>query len=716
MGETVAGRYQLDRVLGTGGMKEVWRALDQDSGEWVAVALLRDVDAARFTNELDLARRIHSPHVATVVDGGIDDQHAFVVTELCDGPDLAAYRLHRGALDWREVAGLGTQLARGLAAIHAAHVLHRDVKPANAIFTRSGVKLIDFGISLPSVDASTDVGSPMPPAGTMAYMAPEVFRGEVDARTDVYALGITLFELGAGHPPLLAANPAEMVARVLTLQRHDLSAAAAAPPPLRELLTEMTAARRDARPFMPEVTERLIALGCPAPAFPESLFDPVSSSRLAATVARSPDADPAVPDTNPGLARTGPAPAFALETEVALGSPIDPARVIATPWPEVPYIGLLGDAGTVVTGFDGGGEIVWRREIDRALESGLAADLDGDGTAELYAASRDALVSFDRRGELRFTTALPRPVQAGHDWDRRAPTLCVGEREGVRLIVAAGALFDAGGRRVGAHTARFESRENELVDAAGVIGFSICGPALQSYRGDFASPSAIITRPGQTGFQVAAIERKIGHPSVRLAIFGPGGALTATAQVGRYNLGTAPLSWSFEANDPARALFDASAAPLAIAAPAGGGTVIVPYLINAPFWGPVVVAFDLETGVERWRTRLPPIESGSSHWPPLLASESGTIELLAPTGDRVERIDTKTGTRLEPLSLPGAPVALGDPTGVGRDQLVLVARDRLLLCRGPETQTGLRRWIGPRGDLWRSGCLGPDGLPVGPVV
>ena len=230
-------------------------------------------------------------------------------------------------------------------------------------------------------------------------------------------------------------------------------------------------------------------------------------------------------------------------------------------------------------------------------------------------------------------------------------------------------MYDASGKRVGAHTARFESHDAGLVDAPGVTGFSICGPALQSYRGDFATPSAIIYRAGDPGFSVATIERKSGHPSVRLSIFGPGGALTASAQVGRYNLGTAPLSWTFEANDPERALFDSCSAPLAIAT-ADGGTVIVPYLINAPFWGPAVVAFDLESGVERWRTRLPPIESGSAPWPPLLASTAGgSVELMAPTGEQIERIDVGSGARLEPLRMPGAPIALGDPTGVGRDQL-----------------------------------------------
>jgi hypothetical protein len=287
----------------------------------------------------------------------------------------------------------------------------------------------------------------------------------------------------------------------------------------------------------------------------------------------------------------------------------------------------------------------------------------------------------------------------------------------LRLALSAGALFDSSGSRVGAHTARFESRDNQLVAAEGVNGFSVCGPAMQSYRGDFATPSAIIYRPGDPGFSVATLERKTGHPSVKLSIFGPGGALSASAQVGRYNLGTAPLSWTFEANDPTRALFDLSSAPLAIAGAGHGGMVIIPYLVNAPFWGPAVIAFDLESGVERWRTRLPPLDRGSAPWPPLLASSAaGPIELLAPTGEHIERIDVDSGARLEPLLLPGAPISLGDPSGVGRDQLALVARDRLLLCRGPATEVGLRRWTGPRGDLWWSGCLGADGLPVGPLI
>src|SRR5262245_40432727 len=152
-------------------MKQVWRARDVESGADVALAIVHRFVAGDFRNEVALAKRVKSAHVARVLDGFVtDDGVAVVVSELCDGLDLMHYRQAREVTPAEAVA-MVAQMATGIAAIHAAHVLHRDVKPSNAILTTSGVKMIDFGISLPAMDAKTAPGSFAPPAGTLPYMA-----------------------------------------------------------------------------------------------------------------------------------------------------------------------------------------------------------------------------------------------------------------------------------------------------------------------------------------------------------------------------------------------------------------------------------------------------------------------------------------------------------------------------------------------------------------
>ncbi|MBZ0239002.1 MAG: serine/threonine protein kinase, partial [Deltaproteobacteria bacterium] len=200
-GESI-GKYLLVRALGEGGMKQVWRARDTERGQDVALAVVHQFDPAAFSNEVALAFRVTSAHVARVLDGFVTEHGvAVVVSELCDGLDLLHYRQARAVTPGEAVA-MVAQMATGIAAIHAAHVLHRDVKPSNAILTAAGVKMIDFGVSLPAIDARTGVGGFAPPAGTLPYMAPEAATGEVDARLDTYALGVSLYELVVGRLPL----------------------------------------------------------------------------------------------------------------------------------------------------------------------------------------------------------------------------------------------------------------------------------------------------------------------------------------------------------------------------------------------------------------------------------------------------------------------------------------------------------------------------------
>ena len=247
------GKYVLVRLLGQGGMKQVWRARDTEEGLDVALAVVHQFEPAAFRNEVALAMRVRSPHVARMIDGFVTEHGvAIVVSELCDGLDLMHYRQAR-AVSPAEAVAMVAQMASGLVAIHAAHVLHRDVKPSNAILTARGVKVIDFGVSLPAMDARTGPGYDAPPAGTLPYMAPECVSGDVDARLDTYALGVSLFELVVGRLPLPQAGFHEWMDRLVRaepLPAHELERVDAR---IARMFARLCAVERERRPFVAEI-------------------------------------------------------------------------------------------------------------------------------------------------------------------------------------------------------------------------------------------------------------------------------------------------------------------------------------------------------------------------------------------------------------------------------------------------------------------------------
>ncbi len=214
---TKFGPYEITAPLGAGGMGEVFRARDTRLGREVAVKVLpaaqrADADArARFRREALALSRLNHPNIETVYDFGEDAGVDFLVLEFVPGETLAA-RLTRGRVPEREAADLGAQVAEALAEAHDRGVLHRDLKPGNIMVTPKGrVKVLDFGLAklaeapgetTPTM-AVTMVGSA---TGTLAYMAPEQLLGElVDARADLYALGVVLYELTTGQRPYQAA-------------------------------------------------------------------------------------------------------------------------------------------------------------------------------------------------------------------------------------------------------------------------------------------------------------------------------------------------------------------------------------------------------------------------------------------------------------------------------------------------------------------------------
>src|SRR4051812_4670620 len=210
-GVLLAGRYRIVAALGKGGMGEVYRADDLTLGQSVALKFLpaelaRDPERlARFRAEVRIARQVSHPHVCRVYDVGEADGQPFLTMEYVDGEDLAALLRRIGRLPEEKGVELARQLCLGLAAAHERGVIHRDLKPANVMIDARGqVRLTDFGLA--AAGAVEDVRS-----GTPAYQAPEQLAGrEVTARSDLFALGLVLYEMFTGRRPFPATTPAEL--------------------------------------------------------------------------------------------------------------------------------------------------------------------------------------------------------------------------------------------------------------------------------------------------------------------------------------------------------------------------------------------------------------------------------------------------------------------------------------------------------------------------
>jgi serine/threonine protein kinase len=198
-------RFTLLTELGRGGMGVVWKARDEETGQTVALKLMREAYAedadylARFERELELAQRINSAHVVKVLGFGVRQKMPYLALEFVNGPSLHEALARHGPYSWPDARALLVQLAQGLADAHAAGVIHRDVKPSNVLIGPDGIaKLTDFGIAR-GLD-STRLTATSAMIGTPAYLAPE---GPKDARSDLYSLGIIGFQLLTGVPPFV---------------------------------------------------------------------------------------------------------------------------------------------------------------------------------------------------------------------------------------------------------------------------------------------------------------------------------------------------------------------------------------------------------------------------------------------------------------------------------------------------------------------------------
>ncbi|WP_239014494.1 serine/threonine-protein kinase [Archangium violaceum] len=253
-GPLFAGRYALLRMLGRGGMGTVYQARDSLVGDVVALKRLELGEDAgpdaieRFSREVRLARRITHPHVARMHDLGTHEGQTFLTMEFVEGEDLRTLLARERPLTAPRAARLALAVCEGLAAAHAAGVVHRDLKPANILVESGGrVVLTDFGIAraLAGELASRTMGA----VGTPMYMAPEQVSGEpVDARADVYAVGLLLFEMLTGEVPFTGETPWAAAMARLRQSPPDLRQRANVPPPLAELVHRCLGRAPDERP------------------------------------------------------------------------------------------------------------------------------------------------------------------------------------------------------------------------------------------------------------------------------------------------------------------------------------------------------------------------------------------------------------------------------------------------------------------------------------
>src|SRR6266550_4742833 len=246
VGESIA-HYQIESLIGVGGMGEVYLARDERLGRKVALKFLperltaNNMQLSRFKAEARSASALNHPNILTVYEIGAEGNRQFIVTEFIEGMTLRA-SLARGRMNLHNALEIAVQVASALAAAHEAGVVHRDIKPENIMLRPDGyAKVLDFGIAKlaeqrPASD-DHDIGTtavlqtrPGLVIGTARYMSPEQARGQtMDARSDIWSLGVVVYEMVGGIPPFPGETPSDCIASILKTE----------PPPLSGVLSDV---------------------------------------------------------------------------------------------------------------------------------------------------------------------------------------------------------------------------------------------------------------------------------------------------------------------------------------------------------------------------------------------------------------------------------------------------------------------------------------------
>ncbi len=212
IGKVLNGRYDVIEKIGTGGMATVYKAKDNLLNRYVAIKVLRDslegeeAVVKNFIKEAQSCASLVHNNIVSVYDVGCDSGMNYMVMELVDGTTLKEYIKEKGALPWQEACDYAIQIAQGLNEAHSKNIIHRDIKPQNIIMTRDKtLKVTDFGIARAAASETTMVGSSA--MGSVHYISPEQARGGyTDARSDIYSLGIVLYEMLTGKVPFNAES------------------------------------------------------------------------------------------------------------------------------------------------------------------------------------------------------------------------------------------------------------------------------------------------------------------------------------------------------------------------------------------------------------------------------------------------------------------------------------------------------------------------------
>lgn len=389
LGDLLGGRYRLVELLGQGGMATIYRATDAQLHRDVAVKVLRpeygrDPDfVARFRQEAQAAASLSHPNVVGVYDFGASADGPYIVMELVDGEDVATLLARHGPLPPRQAAQLTAEAARALAAAHARGIVHRDVKPGNILISSDGrVKVADFGIARAWADARLTL--PGVTLGSVHYFSPEQALGEqATERSDIYSLGVVLYELLSGRRPWEGDSAAAIATARLNADPPFVSAVRPSVPPALEAI--------DRRALNPDPTARYPTATAMADALEAFLAESAARVPAAAAVDGAPGsagtasvegaAGTAASAAAATEARAYPADAYA----VGAGRPVRSARTAPPPpgydepeerrgtsrWTWL--AGLLGLVMLVVIGF----------AVFRLLQADGPAVTPGPGTVTL---------------------------------------------------------------------------------------------------------------------------------------------------------------------------------------------------------------------------------------------------------------------------------------------------------------------------------------------
>lgn len=467
-GRIIADRYELSVAVGRGGMGQVWKAYDRRLQRRVAVKLLRSdlvgggTDRGtlerRFLRECRVTAGIDHPGLVTVYDAGADDGELYLVMQLLDGMDLADLIADQEPVPWEWAVAVAAQICSVLAAIHAAPVVHRDLKPRNVMVRRDGtVKVLDLGVAAVLDPDSTKLTSTGALPGSPAYMAPEqALTGLAEPRSDLYALGCLMFEMLAGRAPFTAPTVLAVLQRHLTdrpdpigTHRPDVPAA------LDRLVAELLEKQPEDRPATAqEVYRRLVPLLPPAERdadaalAPNTTMDPTRPLR-----------HPAAPQPAPPDAGSGGAGAMPTGTGFAAGvvrqAGADRVEVAAAPGSGAPSWAV--SAGPAASGGSG---------VVGSRAAGSAAGPASVGGATVAAGAAPGRAAPDRASVAARPAPVPGPpgVETGtgtHSASDWSAVPSAGPEPGVLDVPAA---LDAAARLL---------RESQLAQAVDVLGAAL---------------------------------------------------------------------------------------------------------------------------------------------------------------------------------------------------------------------------------------------------